>query len=189
VSRPPIFFITGPPAAGKSTLAEELASRFELGIAIPMDDVREWVTQGIAHPLNWNEETSRQFDLALDAAVDIAIRYNDAGFAVVIEHCHQPPRIAEVFKERLNQRKTILIALAPDLQANHFRNESRTTKSFDASELKPSIEALNPLYRSDHVDLASFVRIDNTDLNVVETAEIVLKQPYFDEIPASGASS
>lgn len=172
--KPPICFITGPPAAGKSSLAVELASRFLLGIAIHMDDLREWVVQGIAHPIEWTEETTRQFQLALDAAVDIAVRYNDAGFAVIIEHCHQPPQVTEAFESRLADRRTYRLVLAPNLVENHHRNRSRTTKSFESSVLDKSIEALNPLYRSEHPDLEGYWKIDNSTLTVQETADRLL---------------
>jgi predicted ATPase len=84
----PIYFLTGAPGAGKSTLAVALLRHFEFGIHIPVDDLREWVVSGISHPLPWTDETSRQFILAENAACDLAIRYQDAGFAVVIDHCH-----------------------------------------------------------------------------------------------------
>lgn len=39
-------------------------NRFERGFHVPIDDLREWVVSGCAHPIGWTDETTRQFLLA-----------------------------------------------------------------------------------------------------------------------------
>lgn len=157
----PIFFVTGPPAAGKTTFSRALLQEFAFGLHIPVDDLREWVVSGISHPLGWTEETTRQFRLAEESAVDLAIRYNDAGFAVAIDHCQGPPLLDELIERRLQERCVIKIALVAPLDVNLRRNAERRDKTFDPAVLVPAIEKLNPLYQTMPIHETGWVVLDN----------------------------
>lgn len=170
----PIFFVTGPPAAGKTTLCQAILRRFEFGIHVPVDDLREWVVAGIAQPLEWTEETTRQFQLAEEAAVDLAIRYNDAGFAVAVDHCQGPPRLDELIEARLGGRSVHKVALAPSLEVNLERNSRRTNKNFDCEILVPAITRLNELYRTFPLGDSGWIVFDNMDDDVEQAADHLL---------------
>ncbi len=174
MSNAPIFVITGPPAAGKSAISNALLKRFAFGLHIPVDDLREWVVAGIAHPMGWNEETTRQFRLAEEAAADLAVRYNDAGFAVAIDHCQGPPRLDELVSERFEGRLVFKLAIAPTLDENLERNRLRPNKAFDTQILTPSIKQLNPLYRSEPIELTGWMLVDNTAQSIGQTVDAIL---------------
>jgi hypothetical protein len=162
----PIFFLTGPPAAGKSTLAKALLQRYEFGIHIPVDDLREWVVSGLALPMGWTDETTRQFALAENAACDLAIRYQDAAFAVAIDHCQGPPTLDKLIEERLNGRLVIKIAVVSDLETNLRRNVQRTNKDFDHTVLIKTIETLNPLYQTEPIHEQGWIVFDNSEIGI-----------------------
>ena len=80
---PPVFLLTGPPAAGKTETAEALTLRFSRAVHIPVDDMLGWVVSGIAGPVpTWTGETSRQFARADRAAGKMARGEAYAGVAV-----------------------------------------------------------------------------------------------------------
>ena len=171
---PPIFIITGPPAAGKSTIAKAILQRFDKGLHIPVDDLREWVVSGIAHPVGWTEETTRQFRLAEDGACQVAKNYHDAGFAIAIDHCAGPNSLNDMIERWLHGLTVHRLVLAPTLEANQHRNRTRQGKNFDAGILETTIERLNPMFRSEHPDLQGWVRIDNTNQTIEETVGSIL---------------
>src|SRR3712207_5236970 len=75
----PIFVITGQVAAGKSSLARAVLARFDRGYHVDVDALREMVVSGLAGPLEWTDETSRQFELAIEGSVALARVYFAAG--------------------------------------------------------------------------------------------------------------
>jgi hypothetical protein len=79
----------GTPACGKSTVSRALASRFKLGLHIPVDDLRHMVVGGLSDMNFSNEATAKvtgeQIRLARVAASQMARTYNSAGFAVAID--------------------------------------------------------------------------------------------------------
>ncbi len=127
---------------GKSTLSRALMRRFEHGLHIEVDVLREWVVSGIAHPMDWTDETVRQFRLAEQAAVDLAIRYQDAGFAVAIDHCRRLEDWDEVLTPRLEGRPLVKVVLTCALDLNLRRNRERTTKDFEPEILEKVIHDL-----------------------------------------------
>ncbi|TMG44935.1 MAG: ATP-binding protein, partial [Chloroflexi bacterium] len=85
MARPAIWLISGAPGAGKSTVSDALCRRFRLAVHIPVDDIRDWVRSGFASPVEWTNETGRQFALARRGAARIATDYADAGFDVMVD--------------------------------------------------------------------------------------------------------
>ncbi len=172
---PRIFWITGPPASGKSTLCAELAGRMARAIHIPVDDLRTWVVSGLAESVPWTEETERQFQVAEHAVCRVAQTYWAAGFDVLVDHCRNPQRLQRLIQERLPKLPLVKVCLLPELAVNLERSHSRTNKTFDPHMLDETILFTNDRYRSGVPD--GWLVIDNTCMTVQETAERVLAWP------------
>ena len=171
----PIFIIAGAPASGKSSVAKALLSYFEFGVHIPVDDLREFVISGIAHPVGWTEETTRQFRLAEQAACNMATTYNDADFAVAIDHCEAPSVLNEMVDRHLAGRRIVKVILQPSLDENLMRNFSRSGKDFESNVLIDTIRRLNPLFRSDSPDFQGWHRLDSTEWSIAQTAAEIME--------------
>lgn len=167
----PIFFVSGPPGAGKTTLAGAVLERFERGVHIPVDDLRLWVTSGLADSVPWTDETERQFQVAEESAVEIARRYQDAGFAVVIDHCRNLPRLNDLH-ESLSGRPVIRVLLLPDKDTNLRRNAERTNKEFDPAVLIETIIYTNDTFRE--ADKTGWIIIDNSDRLVEDCVDALM---------------
>jgi len=166
----PIYVLTGAPGVGKSTVAKALAARFRRAFVIPMDDLREWVVSGREDPgPNWNDETTRQFALAYEATADIADRYSQAGFAVIIDHVVFPPE-EEKLRARLANRHYRTVFLTCQRETNHHRNQTRTGKNMDPQILTPLIDHV----RQNLKPAVPWYILDSTKLTVEETVELIL---------------
>ncbi len=168
---PPIFVLTGPPAGGKSTISVELMRCYEFGLHIPVDDLRDWVVSGIAHPVGWTDETTRQFSLAEQGAADLANRYNDAGFAVAIDHCCEPLTLDELIASRFEGRVVHKIVVLPSLEVNLRRNRERLGKKFDPEILTDTINRLSPLYRNSKLAESGWLIFENDGDDVAEAVD------------------
>ena len=176
VERGVIFFLTGPPGVGKSTIAKALAQRFEKSIYFDIDLMRWRVVKGLSLPApgNFSEETQKQFDLAHVATGKAAQLYADAGFAVIAEHSSHKTYI-DSFQAHAGPSE--VIALTADLTTNLSRNRLRTSDSFDYKSLEFVIPMLNESFRKEHAD-AGYRVIDTTNLSVDEAvAKILREQP------------
>ncbi len=164
----PIFLISGPPAAGKTTLCDALLARFERGLHLPVDDLRGWVGPGMADSVPWTDETERQFQIAEGAALGVARHYQTAGFAVAVDHCRNPRRLDESFAVP----GVVKVLLMPDLETNLRRSHTRTNKAFDPHLLDETIAYTNDRYRQDVG--AGWLVIDNAELSVEATVERIM---------------
>ncbi len=146
---PCVILISGPPAAGKSTLARALAERDPLSIVIPVDAVREWVVGGLLMPFpEWTEATAEQYCLGEDAAADVARRYFGQGFTVYLDHCRLPHNIDQWVERSLGGLPVRKVALVPPLEVNLERNRSRTNKAFEPRLLDPIVTEVHEAYRA-----------------------------------------
>jgi predicted kinase len=128
----PLFAITGQLAAGKTTLPRAVLARFPFGFHIDVDGIREMVSPGLASPIEWTEETSRQFDLAVAASVALAAVYVEAGFAVAIEGAIDPFAVERHVAAAGMRDRLVGVVLHPPVDVARQRNRDRQTKTFEA---------------------------------------------------------
>jgi adenylylsulfate kinase-like enzyme len=172
---PPIFVLTGPPGAGKSTIAGALMRHFSYGLHIPVDDLREWVVSGLAGPVpEWTEETSRQFDLARRGAADLAARYADAGFAVAVDDVATLAQASQYFVEGLAPRRVVPVLLLPALDVALGRNARRTNKPFEPDFLVDTIQFLHTEFASQAANAVGWVVLDTSGQSPEETAAAIM---------------
>ncbi len=79
----PIAIITGPPGAGKTTVASRLAASSRLGVHIAGDEVFHWVAGGYVPP--WMPGTSRQNGTVISAIAAAAVQFADGGYDVFVD--------------------------------------------------------------------------------------------------------
>ncbi|MFD2608316.1 AAA family ATPase [Deinococcus taklimakanensis] len=170
----PIYLLSGTPGAGKSTVAHALLQHFEFGLHLPVDDLREWVVSGIAHPgLQPNPETARQFRLARTAAAQTARLYAEAGFAVVVDDVLWPADL-KLFLPHWTGFEVRPILLAPGREVAQQRNAARTSKAFDPQMLVPLIDALDTALRPEEFCAAGWQVIDNAQQSPEQTVTSIL---------------
>lgn len=175
IQSPIIYIVTGMPGAGKSSVSNALVRRFPRGLHIPVDDLREWVVSGIAHPIpTWTPETTRQFRLARQAAARTARIYAEAGFAVAIDDVVFPAEAQALFVGPLQGFPVRKILLRPHVETALHRNTTRTNKSFDTSTLTETIAGLDRYMDPGFFGKKGWAVIDSTELSLEETVDRII---------------
>ena len=78
-----ILVVTGPPGAGKSTMARALVERFELAVLLQGDWFFESIARGWIPP--WTPASNHQNTVVTRAMAAAAAEYARGGYAVVLE--------------------------------------------------------------------------------------------------------
>jgi thymidylate kinase len=169
-----VFVISGTPGAGKSSVSRALMARFVRGAHIPVDDLREFVVSGIAHPVAvWTPETARQFSLARGNAALLARRFSDAGFAACVDDVCSAQDFERDYAPHLSNLKPHRVLLLPSLAVALERNAMRTTKAFSSTTLEGVIRQLHAEFTA--IDKPGWLVVDSSVLSVEETVDRILE--------------
>jgi len=183
----PVFFVTGVPGCGKTTVSRAVLAHFPKGVHISVDDLRESVVSGFVLPdFAWPPEVDEQFRLARETATDMARRYAAAGFAVAVDDCLGPQREPAIdtshYGGLVEDPLVVRVVLRPSLEVVLERNRSRGNALADF--LARAIPVLHEVQDRGLRD--GWTSIDSSELTVDETVERVLALIRSGSVPTSG---
>lgn len=125
VNRGEVLMLSGPPGAGKSTVARALAERLDHAVLVRGDDVLACVVSGFIPP--WDPASDRQNQAALAATAATAREFAAGGFPVVVDAVIGPWHL-DTFATALG-RPFGYIVLRPTKAVTVHRATSRDTRS------------------------------------------------------------
>jgi predicted kinase len=174
----PIFLIIGAPAVGKSSTSRALAAHFSKSLHIPVDDLRQMVASGLAHPSAvWNDELKSQVALARGAAVPMALNYHAAGFVPVLDDFWDPHYSTD-YTLLIHQAHTHKIILYPSQDVAHQRNSQRSgpgqTRDYIDQGIQIVYQQLSEVVP--RLEQEGWKIIDTSTLSVNETVATIVRQ-------------
>lgn len=159
-------------AAGKSTVAQALAERFDRSAHVRGDWFRRSVVSGRAEmsprPAG---EALRQLRLRYKLAAACADSYVEAGFVTVVQDVVLGPILTEVI-DMFRTRPVNVVVLAPSADRVADREESRRKTGY--IDVTPA--ELDAVFRRETPKLGLWV--DSSDLTVDQTVEFILDRTY-----------
>jgi predicted kinase len=109
-----IVLIMGPPGAGKTTIARQVAKHFPKSLHIQVDDLRDMMVNGAALPDGgFTEEADRQFQWVRAAAIYMAKLYAERGVFVVIDDVSVPGHFQDHYSMLFDHPDVQRILLLP----------------------------------------------------------------------------
>lgn len=158
---PSVLILTGPPAAGKSTIGPMIAKQLARCAVIDVDQLRTMVVQ--PHIAPWRGETGMaQLRLGAQNACAVARNCVAAGFNVVILDV-LTDETAALYRDVLNPIPHEIVLLLPMLTASLHRNQARGQFLTD-DEVELLYEWQERLTNYD-------LRIDNTEIATETVAQ------------------
>ncbi len=164
-----IVIISGPPGAGKSSVARALCERYDRTVHIETDQFFAAIRMGLISP--WKPESDRQNHMVSRAAARAASAYAEEMFGVFIDGVIGPHLLPEYLRELAIARVPVhFVLLAPSADAIVERGAAREDIVRVPSHL---LLQGYEMFRA----WGSFagVTIDNTSLTAQQTADLVME--------------
>lgn len=165
-----VFLITGISAAGKTTVAEILARRFERGVHVKGDVYRRMVVSGrVDMRRDAPPEAERQLDLRYRLGAATADAFFEAGFTVVVQDIVMGPAL-RTFIERVTSRPLYVVVLSPRPEVVAEREAARPKTAYKPDG--PTISDLDHHIRAETPRIGLW--LDNSDQTPDETVDEIV---------------
>lgn len=175
----PVVLITGVSAAGKSTVAELLARRFDRGVHVRGDVFRRMVVSG-RHEMTSEptDEAWSQLRLRYRLGATTADAYHDAGFAVVVQDVvigRSPARdggpVLAEYVAAIRSRPLVVVVLAPRVEIVAEREAGRAKTAYS-----PEYDSIEALDRALREEPRIGWWLDNSDQEPAETVDTIIER-------------
>lgn len=171
MAAPDLFVVTGIMASGKSTIADQLARRYDRSVHVRGDVFRRMVVSGAA-PMDpgAGAEAERQLRMRYRLAARTAAAYHAAGFTVVVQDTILGAHLPR-FIDALGVDPVYLVVLAPrpDVVAERERQRDKTGYRAWTPEL------LDREFRSCTPHLGLW--LDTSAMTVAESVDAIVARP------------
>lgn len=166
----PVVLVTGIPAAGKSTVADLLARRFDRAVHVRGDVFRRMVVAGRSEMTATPSEDARsQLEVRYRLGAHTADIYHQAGFAVVAQDVVIGAGLAD-YVAAIRSRPLVVVVLAPDPDVVAGREAAR-----DKTAYRPGghdVAALDRALRGDTPRLGLW--LDTSDQTPTQTVDTIV---------------
>jgi GrpB-like predicted nucleotidyltransferase (UPF0157 family)/chloramphenicol 3-O-phosphotransferase len=165
---PVVFLITGPMAAGKSTVARLLAGRFPRGVHLEGDVFRRSIVSGRVEMTPAAPPVAlEQLLLRYRMAASAADAYFEAGFAVALEDVVAGPPLAD-YRRLIRSRPCHVVVLLPSVEAVAAREAGRA----QTGSTHWTVEQLHAGFVETTPRIGLW--LDTTDLTPEQTVDAIL---------------
>ena len=164
-----VLVLSGPPAAGKSTVATLITDGWDLSIHLRADYFGdEFIRNGFLRP--WTPESHEQNTTVIRAITAAAVEYANGGYSVVVDGIVGPwfvKLLTETFASHGVVWHYAILLPTSDVTLERSHSRSKTITQ----------EALDKMYGefTSHLDGYEKHVVDSTQLDAPQTAETVCK--------------
>ena len=132
-----LVILSGPPNAGKSSTAEALCQRYDRMLHIDVSALRDFLRMGRLRPWDDSPAGRKQRELLVASACDMARRFLDAGYGVIIDDVVTPDDLSAYRGALAGCRAAVhLVVLLPPLAVILERERHRPTEWHRANRLE-----------------------------------------------------